>query len=78
MDQMAREAQKQGADAAQLTESATDPLRSGQHRRSAVAGGKDFTVRVPYAFGVICSATAAAATATLMPVDSAMFLRASQ
>lgn len=40
---------------------------------SAVAGGKDFTVRVPYAFGVICSATATAATATLMPVDSAMF-----
>ena len=40
---------------------------------SAVAGGKDFTVRVPYAFGVICSASATAATATLMPVDSAMF-----
>jgi prepilin-type N-terminal cleavage/methylation domain-containing protein len=40
---------------------------------SAVAGGQDFTVRVPYAFGVICSASATAATATLMPVDSAMF-----
>lgn len=40
---------------------------------SAVAGGKDFTVRVPYAFGIICSATATAATASLMPVDSAMF-----
>jgi prepilin-type N-terminal cleavage/methylation domain-containing protein len=40
---------------------------------SAAAGGQDFTVRVPYAFGVICSATATTATATLMPVDSAMF-----
>ena len=40
---------------------------------SAAAGGKDFTVRVPYAFGVICSASATAATASLMPVDSAMF-----
>ncbi len=40
---------------------------------SAVAGGMDFTVRVPYAFGVICSASATAATASLMPVDSAMF-----
>ena len=40
---------------------------------SAAAGGQDFTVRVPYAFGVICSASATGATATLMPVDSAMF-----
>ena len=41
---------------------------------AAVVGGRDFTVRVPYAFGVICSASATAATATLMPVDSAMFI----
>jgi prepilin-type N-terminal cleavage/methylation domain-containing protein len=40
---------------------------------AAAAGGKDFTVRVPYAFGVICSASGTAATASLLPVDSAMF-----
>lgn len=40
---------------------------------SAAAGGRDFTVRVPYAFGVICSANSTSATASLMPVDSAMF-----
>ena len=40
---------------------------------AAAAGGRDFTVRVPYAFGVICSANSTSATASLMPVDSAMF-----
>jgi prepilin-type N-terminal cleavage/methylation domain-containing protein len=40
---------------------------------AAAAGGKDFTVRVPYAFGVVCSANAIGATVSLMPVDSAMF-----
>jgi prepilin-type N-terminal cleavage/methylation domain-containing protein len=40
---------------------------------SATADGKDFTVNVPYAFGVICSATATTATASLIPADSAMF-----
>jgi prepilin-type N-terminal cleavage/methylation domain-containing protein len=40
---------------------------------AAAAGGKDFTVRVPYAFGVVCSASAIGATVSLMPVDSAMF-----
>jgi prepilin-type N-terminal cleavage/methylation domain-containing protein len=40
---------------------------------AAVAGGQDFTVRVPYAFGVICSAALATATVSLLPVDSAMY-----
>jgi prepilin-type N-terminal cleavage/methylation domain-containing protein len=40
---------------------------------AAAAGGKDFTVRVPYAFGVVCSANVVGATVSLMPVDSAMF-----
>jgi prepilin-type N-terminal cleavage/methylation domain-containing protein len=40
---------------------------------AAAAGGQDFTLRVPYAFGVICSANSTSATASLMPVDSAMF-----
>jgi prepilin-type N-terminal cleavage/methylation domain-containing protein len=40
---------------------------------AAAAGGKDFTVRVPYAFGVVCSSTASSITASLLPVDSTMF-----
>ena len=40
---------------------------------AAAAGGKDFTVRVPYAFGVVCSSTGTATTASLLPVDSTMF-----
>ena len=43
---------------------------------AAAAGGRDFTLRVPYAFGVICSANGTSATASLMPVDSAMFFGA--
>jgi hypothetical protein len=41
-----------------------------------VAGGQDFTVRVPYAFGIICSQPAAGAstvTVSLLPIDSAMY-----
>jgi prepilin-type N-terminal cleavage/methylation domain-containing protein len=40
---------------------------------AAVAGGQDFTIRVPYAFGIVCSASAASATVSLLPVDSAMY-----
>jgi prepilin-type N-terminal cleavage/methylation domain-containing protein len=40
---------------------------------AAVAGGQDFTIRVPYAFGIVCSAAAASATVSLLPVDSAMY-----
>jgi prepilin-type N-terminal cleavage/methylation domain-containing protein len=43
---------------------------------AAAAGGQDFTVRVPYAFGIICSQPAAGASSaivSLLPVDSAMF-----
>jgi hypothetical protein len=39
----------------------------------AVAGGQDFTVRVPYAFGIICTFGANTATVNLLPVDSAMY-----
>jgi prepilin-type N-terminal cleavage/methylation domain-containing protein len=40
---------------------------------AAVAGGQDFTIRVPYAFGIVCTAAAASATISLLPVDSAMY-----
>jgi prepilin-type N-terminal cleavage/methylation domain-containing protein len=39
---------------------------------AATANGKDFTLRVPYAFGLVCKATGTA-TLSLLPVDSAMF-----
>ncbi|HEX7335773.1 MAG TPA: type II secretion system protein [Gemmatimonadales bacterium] len=40
---------------------------------AAAAGGQDFTVRVPYAFGVLCGSAANIYTVSLLPVDSAMF-----
>jgi hypothetical protein len=40
---------------------------------AAVAGGKDFTVRVPYAFGILCTVGANTAIVSLLPVDSAMY-----
>jgi prepilin-type N-terminal cleavage/methylation domain-containing protein len=41
--------------------------------QAAAAGGQDFTVRVPYAWGVLCGAAGAVYTVSLLPVDSAMF-----
>jgi prepilin-type N-terminal cleavage/methylation domain-containing protein len=41
--------------------------------QSAVAGGQDFVVRVPYAFGIICAAAGATATVSLLPVDATMY-----
>ena len=40
---------------------------------AAVAGGQDFTIRVPYAFGILCRVNANVTTVSLLPVDSAMF-----
>jgi prepilin-type N-terminal cleavage/methylation domain-containing protein len=40
---------------------------------AATAGGKDFTVRVPYAFGIMCSSAAGVTTLSLLPVDATMF-----
>jgi prepilin-type N-terminal cleavage/methylation domain-containing protein len=41
--------------------------------QAAVAGGQDFTLRVPYAFGIVCFAQINTATVSLLPVDSAMY-----
>jgi prepilin-type N-terminal cleavage/methylation domain-containing protein len=43
---------------------------------AAAAGGQDFTLRVPYAFGIVCSHGLPAVgitTVSLLPVDSAMY-----
>jgi prepilin-type N-terminal cleavage/methylation domain-containing protein len=40
---------------------------------NAAAGGQDFTLRVPYAFGILCRVNANVTTVSLLPVDSAMF-----
>ena len=40
---------------------------------AAVAGGQDFTIRVPYAFGVMCRTNANLTTVSLLPVDATMF-----
>jgi prepilin-type N-terminal cleavage/methylation domain-containing protein len=39
----------------------------------AAAGGQDFTLRVPYAFGIVCIAAANTATVSLLPVDATMY-----
>lgn len=40
---------------------------------AAAAGGQDFTVRVPYAFGVVCAHAANVTTASLLPVDANLY-----
>jgi prepilin-type N-terminal cleavage/methylation domain-containing protein len=40
---------------------------------AAAAGGQDFTIRVPFAWGIMCSTTGALTTLSLLPVDSAMY-----
>ncbi len=40
---------------------------------AAVAGGQDFTLKVPYAFGVICSHLLGVSTVSLLPVDAALY-----
>lgn len=48
-------------------------LEAGGGVESAAAGGQDITLRVPYAFGIVCSTTGSATTVSLAPVDSAMY-----
>ena len=51
-------------------------VETGGGVEAAVAGGQSFTVRVPYAFGVMCLHNAAGAgltTVSLLPVDATMF-----
>jgi len=40
---------------------------------AAASGGQDITLRVPYAFGIMCSSSGSSTTLSLIPVDSAMF-----
>lgn len=40
---------------------------------AAAAGGQDFTVRVPFAFGILCGTATNIWTVSLLPIDSAMF-----
>ena len=40
---------------------------------AAAAGGQDFTVRVPYAFGIVCLSTGTVTTVSLLPVDATMY-----
>lgn len=43
---------------------------------AAAAGGQDFTLRVPYAFGILCATNGATSTLTLLPVDATMYAAA--
>jgi prepilin-type N-terminal cleavage/methylation domain-containing protein len=48
-------------------------VEAAQGVEAAAAGGQDFTIRVPYAFGMLCSTGAGLTTISLLPVDSAMY-----
>jgi prepilin-type N-terminal cleavage/methylation domain-containing protein len=48
-------------------------VEAAQGVEAAAAGGQDFTIRVPYAFGMLCSTGAGLTTVSLLPVDSAMY-----
>jgi prepilin-type N-terminal cleavage/methylation domain-containing protein len=41
--------------------------------RAAAAGGQDFTVRVPYAFGLLCGIVGSVYTVSLLPVDATLY-----
>jgi prepilin-type N-terminal cleavage/methylation domain-containing protein len=40
---------------------------------AAAAGGTDFTLRVPYAYGIMCASDGTTTTLSLLPVDSLMY-----
>ena len=48
-------------------------VEATQGVEAAAAGGQDFTIRVPYAFGVVCLSTGTVHTVALLPVDSSMY-----
>jgi prepilin-type N-terminal cleavage/methylation domain-containing protein len=48
-------------------------VQAGSGLVAAAAGGQDFTINVPYAFGIMCATNLAAASLSLLPVDSAMY-----
>jgi hypothetical protein len=51
-------------------------VEASQGLEAAAAGGQDFTVRVPYAFGILCLSTGTVHTVALLPVDSSMYAAA--
>jgi prepilin-type N-terminal cleavage/methylation domain-containing protein len=53
-------------------ENGSTPLALGG-LEAAAAGGQDFTVRVPYAFGILCGNAMSVYTVSLLPVDATMF-----
>jgi prepilin-type N-terminal cleavage/methylation domain-containing protein len=48
-------------------------VEASQGVEAALAGGQDFTIRVPYAFGVVCLSTGTVHTVALLPVDSSTY-----
>ena len=40
---------------------------------AAAAGGTDLTLRVPYAYGIMCATDGSTTTLSILPVDSAMY-----
>jgi prepilin-type N-terminal cleavage/methylation domain-containing protein len=54
-------------------ENGSSAVAANRGLEAAVAGGQDFTIRVPYAFGILCGAAANVYTVSLLPVDANMY-----
>jgi prepilin-type N-terminal cleavage/methylation domain-containing protein len=54
-------------------ENGSSAVAANRGLEAAVAGGQDFTIRVPYAFGILCGSAANVYTVSLLPVDANMY-----
>ncbi len=54
-------------------ENGSSAVAANRGLEAAVAGGQDFTIRVPYAFGILCGYAANVYTVSLLPVDANMY-----
>jgi hypothetical protein len=58
-------------------ENGSTTVAANRGLEAAVAGGQDFTIRVPYAFGILCGSPANSIyTISLLPVDARMYAEA--
>ncbi len=57
-------------------ENGSNPAAGNWGLEAAAAGGQDFTVRVPYAFGILCGNAMSVYTVSLLPVDATMYAEA--
>ena len=54
-------------------ENGSSTVAANRGLEAAVAGGQDFTIRVPFAFGILCGSAGNVYTISLLPVDANMY-----